>query len=128
MVIKINGKNIKLDLRNKKRANASQLHKNALKLIREAYPYDPIVEEVYIPDLGFYIDILLPNRLLVVEVHGPQHYEYNSYFFKDKIAFLKAQQRDRQKRDILEENGIIVIELKFDEEKEWKNQIQQKTS
>jgi len=126
MILKVNGKDIKLDLRTKSRANASDLHKNALKLIREAYPYDPIVEEVYIPDVGLYIDIFLPNRLMAFEAQGEQHFTHKSYFHKDRMEFLKAQHRDRLKKQVLEDNGITLIELKFDEEQEWKNQILQR--
>lgn len=42
-------------------------------------------------------DFYLPEKNILFEYQGPQHYEYNSHFFKKKSDFTKAQERDRQK-------------------------------
>lgn len=103
--------------------NSSKLHKEALHLIQCAFPYDSIIEEAYLPKVELYIDILLPARNLAFEVMGEQHYHYNAHFFPNKMAFYKAQARDRLKRQILEENDIQLIELKYDEKELWPTQI-----
>lgn len=42
-------------------------------------------------------DFYLPERNIIIEVNGTQHYEFKDYFFKSKMEFLKAQERDRLK-------------------------------
>lgn len=42
-------------------------------------------------------DFYLPDENILIECHGPQHYEYTDFFFKTKMDFLKAQERDRIK-------------------------------
>ena len=42
-------------------------------------------------------DFWLEKDKTIIEVHGPQHYEYIKFFYKNKSDFTKAQERDRQK-------------------------------
>lgn len=42
-------------------------------------------------------DFYCPDKNLIIEVNGTQHYEFKKYFFKSKTDFLKAQERDRIK-------------------------------
>ena len=67
--------------------------------------FNRILEEVTLPGTKtssrrtlLYADLYIPNRDLIVEVHGEQHFKFNSFFHKDKMAFFKAQARDKDKR------------------------------
>lgn len=47
---------------------------------------------------GLYrFDFYLPRKNILIEVQGPQHYEYTKIFHKSRSDFLKAQERDRRK-------------------------------
>jgi len=110
----------------------SSLHNKAKKLLEEIYPFDRILEEVSLPGSKtsrrksiLRADLFIPNRSLIVEVHGEQHFKYNSHFFKDKMSFYKAQARDRDKSEWCVLNNIKLIELKYNEDiYEWRRKIE----
>lgn len=125
MDMNINGKSYKLKFNRNPRNKPSGLHIYARCYLKEIYPFDILIEEVYIPKIKIYVDILLPSRKLAIEINGRQHYEYIPFFHKSKLDWLKAKQRDIKKKITLEENGIVLISLKYDETDQWKQQIQQ---
>lgn len=124
--------------KNKKRKyqdNKSSLHYKVRELIRDIFPNLSLYEEVTLPGskkIGrtslLYADFFIPELMLIVEVHGKQHYEYCSFFHKDKMDFLKSRKRDSDKIEWCELNGIKLVALPYNEEKEWKNLIQQMMS
>lgn len=109
----------------------SQYHIRARKLLRKIYPHDKILEEVSLPGSGtdtrkstLYADFFIPNRSLMVEVHGHQHYEYVAFYHKKKINFYKAQARDRDKLEWCCVNDIRIVVLKYsDNLEEWERQV-----
>ena len=112
--------------------NKSSLHLLARELIEELFPGLSIYEEVTLPGsrrLGrsslLYADFFIPDSMLVIEVHGRQHYEYCSFFHKDKIDFINAKKRDADKIEWCEMNDIKIAVLPFNEKYKWKNLIQQ---
>ena len=93
--------------------NKSSLHVLARELIEELFPGLSVYEEVTLPGsktLGrsslLYADFFIPDSMLVIEVHGRQHYEYCSFFHKDKIDFINAKKRDADKIEWCEMNDI----------------------
>ena len=108
--------------------NRSSLHKKARKLLKDIYPYDRILEEVTLPGTKtgsrktlLYADLYVPNRDLIVEVHGEQHFKFNSFFHKDKMAFFNAKGRDNDKKAWCDLNHIRLIVLNYNEsEDEWR--------
>lgn len=50
---------------------------------------------------------------LAVEYNGEQHYKFIPYFHKTRDAFYNQQYRDRIKRDICKEKGIVLIEVPY---------------
>jgi hypothetical protein len=115
--------------------NKSSLHLLARELIEELFPGLSIYEEVTLPGsrrLGrsslLYADFFIPDSMLVIEVHGRQHYEYCSFFHKDKIDFINAKKRDADKIEWCEMNDIKIAVLPFNEKCKWKNLIQQAMS
>ena len=70
-------------------------------------------------------DFYIPNRTLVVEVHGQQHFKFNSFHFKDKLSFFRAQARDKNKIEWCNINDIRIVQLNYNEDiDEWRNKIE----
>jgi len=109
----------------------SKLHEKAKQLLNQCFPYDRILEEVSLPGTKnttrsgtLRADFFIPNRNLVVEVHGQQHFKFNKFHFKDKLSFFRAQARDRDKLEWCRLNEFIIVVLNYDEkEDEWKKKI-----
>jgi very-short-patch-repair endonuclease len=103
--------------------NKSELHIRARKLLNSEYPTLQVLEEVPInPRKGFtlYMDFYLPLKKMCVEVHGEQHYKFVSFYHGNMVNFVKAQKRDKDKKEWCEINGIKYIALPFDKtDKEW---------
>jgi len=97
----------------------SSLHLKARALLHLYFSMYLIAEEVPIPGENLYIDFYICNKNLAIEIHGEQHYKFNSYFFNDKIAYYKSQNRDLRKEWWCKKNGISLIVLPFDKINEW---------
>lgn len=109
---------------NKAFAKKSSFHNKARDLIRLIYPTMQILEEVpvYLRKSEIvYLDFYLPLNRKCLEVHGQQHYEFTPFYHSNKISFLRAQKRDRDKKQWCELNGISYIELPYNKIDEWEN-------
>ena len=42
-------------------------------------------------------DFYIPSKNICIELQGSQHYEFTSFFHKNRSDFTKAQERDRRK-------------------------------
>jgi len=111
-------------------SSRSKLHEKAYKTIRERYPFSNILQEVSLPGSKTRInstlqaDFFLPIEKVVIEVHGEQHYKFNTHFYNSKRDFLRAQGRDRNKEKWCEKNGITHVALAYNEtEEEWKEKL-----
>ena len=100
----------------------SSLHTKAKILLSEVFVHDRILEEVSLPgSKSMYrksvlrADFFIPNRSTLVEVHGEQHHKFNKFFFSNKMAFYKAQARDRDKKEWCDVNSIKLIEFNYNE-------------
>lgn len=131
-VFGLDGKEYSWNLVNRtSRANFSDLHKKAKKLLKELFPLDTLIEEIALPGTKttlrkqfLFADFFIPQQRLIVEVQGEQHYKDNRHFFPTKMDFFKAQARDRDKRSWCEINNIRLVELPFSEdEDEWTKRI-----
>ena len=109
----------------------SKLHKKAKGLLDNCFPYDRILEEVSLVGTKTTIrkgtlraDFYIPNRDLIVEVNGEQHFKFNKFHFKDKLSFFRAQARDRDKKEWCRLNDITIIELNYNEDMDdWRRKI-----
>lgn len=126
MITTLDNREIRWQMKRGRSKKSSSLHLEALKLVRQIYPCEALVEEITIP-LTFvkkvYGDIFITRVNKLIEVHGEQHYVFNSFFFKSKADFLRAQNRDRQKAEWCEINSITYVELPFDKVNEWEDRI-----
>lgn len=109
------------------RENASNLHVRARTLLKEIFPLSVVCEEVPLIGIGkqnLYLDLYLHTQRLAVEVHGEQHYKFNSFFYENRQAFARAQTRDRTKVEWCKINNIDLVELPYDEsDREWELRI-----
>ena len=105
----------------KQRKGKSSYHSSARQLLESVYTNHPIYEEVTLPGCGLYADFWLPSLKIVVEVHGEQHYKHIPRFHKTYADFLKAQYKDKQKREWCELNSITYKELPFYDQENWKD-------
>lgn len=129
----IDGKEYKLNIRERScnDMNRSELHLRARQLISEIYPYDIVREEVELPGTktkfnkyNLIADFFIPSRSIIVEVHGRQHTDYIRHFHKNKLAFLKSQNRDNVKKQWCLLNNIELIELYYNEAiNDWRNKF-----
>ena len=109
----------------------SKLHQKAKGVLDTWYPYDRILEEVSLPGTKTSVrksilraDLYIPNRNLIVEVHGGQHFKFNKFHYKDKLSFFRAQARDKDKLEWCRINEIIIVTFNYDEsEDEWRAKI-----
>lgn len=115
--------------RRKDSDNKSAYHLMCRNLLYKLYPTFSFMEEVTVPITNkevSYLDFYIPIISLAIEVHGQQHYTYNSFFHKDQRDFLHQKNKDRRKREWCELNNIRLIELNFKESvDEWKKKILQ---
>lgn len=106
----------------------SKLHSKARRILYELFPTMQIMEEVPInarPGTTQYLDFYINQIKLCVEVHGEQHYKFNSLFHSSARDFLEQKKRDIDKIEWCELNNITYIELPYNEkEEEWKNRIE----
>ena len=114
---------------NSARDNKSSHHLRVRGLLSELFPFERIYEEVTLPGSKtistglLYADFLIPNRNIIVEVHGKQHYEYTTHFHKTKADFMKSRKRDKKKIEWCELNDFTIIILPYNREEEWKTLI-----
>lgn len=112
---------------NVNRPARSSFHLEARNLLKQTFPSILIIEEVSMPirkGQTLYFDFFLPILNLLVEVQGHAHYTEIGFFHKSQSDFLKQQKRDAEKRLWAEINGFDLIELRFDEQDKWQEQLQ----
>ena len=131
-VIGFDGKNHKFNFSKnrarKNRQNKSSYHKKALELIKELFSIYSVYEEATLPGskkLGrkslLYADFFIPDKMLIIEVHGEQHYKYCPVFHKDNMAYYKSLARDVDKKEWCDLNSITLKVLKYNEVEKWKS-------
>ena len=110
----------------------SQLHLKARHLLTELYPTVQIMEEVPISlrrGQTAYLDFFINTLKLAVEVHGSQHYKYNTLYHSSAQDFIGQKKRDADKKEWCKLNNFTYIELPYNEKVEqWHFRISQRNS
>lgn len=103
----------------------SELHIQARALLYEVYPSYKILEEVPLPGSGgLFADFYLPQKKLMVEAQGRQHYEFVQHFHVNQMGYWESKKRDENKKTWCATNGITLIELPYKENQdEWRARI-----
>ncbi|CAG8545190.1 6739_t:CDS:2 [Cetraspora pellucida] len=67
--------------------------------------------------IGLELDIYYPEYGLAIEVQGEQHEKYIEFFHKgDPNNFVRQQERDQLKKELCEENWIVLREVWYYED------------
>ena len=110
----------------------SQLHLTARSILRETYPTLQICEEVRVRlryNKQIFVDFYINTIKTVIEVHGQQHYKFNSLYHSCAQDFLNQKKRDSELQDWCSINNLNYIELPFNEnEQQWISRILQMNS
>jgi len=109
----------------------SQYHLKARELLRDMFKGYSIFEEVKLPGSRdpskksvLFLDFLIPNMDLAIEVHGQQHYKFSRFFHKTKAGYREALRRDVLKSEWCETNDLDLVVLKYsDSVDEWRDQL-----
>jgi len=129
----LNNREYDLDLKKylpDKRAKRSYYHLLARQLLQELFKGYAVYEEVKLPGSSqklsvLYLDFLIPNCKMGVEVHGAQHFTYTPFFHKSKAGFLRSKAKDHDKIEWCKLNSIVLVELRYDDSYEyWREQIE----
>lgn len=134
-VLGLNGREYNLNLKKyirNRRSTSSFYHVIARELMGDVFLGYNILEEVKLPGSGsrltrspLFLDFLIPNLSVAVEVHGQQHYKYIPFFHKTRAGFLRSQVRDNHKEEWCQINNIELVVLKYnDSEEHWRNQLE----
>lgn len=110
----------------------SKYHVRARKVLKQIFHSYRILEEVKLPGSTqshrkgvLFLDFLIPQIKLAIEVHGQQHYEYIPFFHKTKADFVLAKAKDEDKIEWCELNKVDIIVLKYsDTDEQWRDQIE----
>ena len=110
----------------------SKLHLKARQLLRDLYPALQIMEEVSFQlrrNQSGFLDFYINTVKTVIEVHGSQHYKFNTLYHTSIHDFINQKKRDVALVDWCELNNLTYVELPFNESvEEWKLRIQPQTS
>ena len=58
-------------------------------------------------------DFYIPNKNLIIEYHGRQHFQYNDFYHRDIFDFLDQVKRDFDKKKFCKDNNINFIEIHY---------------
>lgn len=120
----LDGNEVSWRPKSKPRENSSQNHQKALADLKDLLPNTYIYQECNIPvGKNLYLDIFIPGLGVAIEVDGRQHDEYNGFFHKDQMAYLKAKYNDHIKEEWCAINNILLIRLKEKNKNEWREEI-----
>lgn len=91
----------------------SKLQHDIYNLTCKAYPKYEVIYEYPIGDLGQRIDIFIPSLGIAIEIDGIQHFEYNSFFFKDANSWNNSVRLDKAKDKYLIDKGVKVVRIPY---------------
>lgn len=131
----LNGREYNLNLQKyatNDRARKSFYHTTASDIIREVFRGYNVYEEVKLPGSTkpskrsvLFLDFLIPNARIGVEVHGQQHFKFIPFFHKTRAGFAKSRARDHDKQEWCIINEIELVVLRFDEDPEhWRKKLE----
>ena len=96
---------------------ASSFEEETLSLLKEVFPSAKIVPQYFISYMGsqLFFDFYIPALNVIIECQGEQHYKFVSHFHGVISEYKEAKRRDQLKREWAQQQGIPLLEIKFDE-------------
>jgi hypothetical protein len=113
---KLQSKNVTKYLIDWRKNSRSQLQTKVKRFLQNYWKNHIVYEEFPVYGTRMKVDFLNATKKVAIEVNGPQHDSYNSFFHKkSRLNYLKSIKRDCQKAQWLEDNGYKLIELNTEE-------------
>jgi very-short-patch-repair endonuclease len=72
--------------------------------------------EYPVGNTGMRFDLYLPLYKLAIEYDGAQHDKFVEHFHHDVYGYLDSKKRDSEKEKFSNENGIVILRIKANEE------------
>ena len=116
---KLISKNVSQYLINWEGKSRSKIQFKTKQFLKPFWENSIVYEEFPVYQIRLKVDILNVSRKIAVEVNGKQHDKFNKFFHANsRVKFLESIKRDMVKREWLEKNGFLVIEIEEDEVKD----------
>jgi len=94
----------------------SNLQLKTKQFLKEYWQNHVVYEEFPVFGSRMRVDFLNATKKIAVEVHGPQHSEFNKFFHNDsRLNYLKSIKRDVKKEQWLALNNYTFVEIYHDE-------------
>jgi very-short-patch-repair endonuclease len=98
----------------------SNFEEETLSLLKEAFPSAKIVPQYSVNYMKnqLFFDFYLPAMNVLIECQGEQHYKFVTHFHGTQADYKEAKRRDQLKREWSTQQGIPLLEIKFNERPE----------
>ena len=94
----------------------SNLQRKTKQFLKDYWQNHVVYEEFPVFGSRMRVDFLNATKKIAVEVHGPQHSEFNKFFHNDsRLNYLKSIKRDVKKEELLALNKYTFVEIYHDE-------------
>ena len=94
----------------------SNLQRKTKQFLKDYWQNHVVYEEFPVFGSRMRVDFLNATKKIAVEVHGPQHSEFNKFFHNDsRLNYLKSIKRDVKKEEWLALNRYTFVEIYHDE-------------
>lgn len=96
----------------------SKLADDTYEFLRKEFPHNIITREYYTKynNTRLFFDFYIKDLAVVIEVQGRQHEEFVKHFHNDRETFLSAKKRDNLKKEYCEKRGLVLLEIRSEEE------------
>ena len=113
---RLQSKNVTKYLIDWRKNSRSKLQTRAKRFFQKYWKEHIVYEEFPVYGTRMKVDLLNATKKVAIEVNGPQHSTFNSFFHKNsRLNYLKSIKRDYIKAQWLEANGYELIELSTEE-------------
>ena len=94
----------------------SKIQEKTKLFLKDYWKNHVVYEEFPVYGSRMKVDLLNATKKIAVEVHGPQHTEFNKFFHNNsRLNFLKSIKRDVKKEEWLTLNKYTFVEIYYDE-------------
>ena len=92
----------------------SKLADSAYSFLRKVFPHNIITKEYYVKynNTRLFFDFYIKDLGLLLEIQGRQHDEFVKHFHTDREGFLMSKERDNLKKEYVEKQNFVLIEIR----------------